>query len=144
MRSRSDHQPRITLPTNTSQGGQLNGIRLRRRHRRKEPTSTTPIVVDVQGQQISSKRINQNEAALLELFNNDIQAHQQVPVVVDQPSNIGRLTVAVAQKIGGTLQYLPGLAIRQQSQIHASHATTDIPDAYVIAHERTWHSRSTI
>ena len=55
-------------------------------------------------------------------------------VVVDQPNNIGRLTVAIAQSMGTTVRYLPGLAMRQLSRIHVGNAKTDVRDAYVIAH----------
>src|SRR5699024_11834136 len=55
-------------------------------------------------------------------------------VVVDQPNNIGRLTVAVAQDIGVDVRYLPGLAMRQLSRIHAGNSKTDVRDAYIIAY----------
>lgn len=50
----------------------------------------------------------------------------EVLVVVDQPNNIGRLTVTVTQAIGADVHYLPGLAIRQLSRIHVSNSKTDI------------------
>ena len=60
--------------------------------------------------------------------------HNEVLVVVDQPHNIERLTVAVAQDIGIDVRDLPGLAMRQLSRIHAGNAKTDIRDAYINAH----------
>ena len=91
-------------------------------------------VLDIDGAQVLSKRINQNEKSLRTLFSTFIANDHKVLVVVDQPNNIGRLTVAVAQDIGIDVRYLPGLAMRQLSRIHAGNAKTDIRDAYIIAH----------
>ena len=91
-------------------------------------------VLDIDGTQVLSKRINQNEKSLRALFSTFSANDHKVLVVVDQPNNIGRLTVAVAQDIGIDVRYLPGLAMRQLSRIHAGNAKTDIRDAYIIAH----------
>lgn len=91
-------------------------------------------VLDIDGTQVLSKRINQNEQSLRALFSAFSAYDHKVLVVVDQPNNIGRLTVAVAQDIGIGVRYLPGLAMRQLSRIHAGNAKTDIRDAYIIAH----------
>ena len=91
-------------------------------------------VLDIDGTQVLSKRINQNEKSLRALFSTFSAHDHKVLVVVDQPNNIGRLTVAVAQELGIDVRYLPGLAMRQLSRIHAGNAKTDIRDAYIIAH----------
>ena len=91
-------------------------------------------VLDIDGTQVLSKRINQNEKSLHALFSTFSANDHKVLGVVDQPNNIGRLTVAVAQDIGIDVRYLPGLAMRQLSRIHAGNAKTDIRDAYIIAH----------
>lgn len=91
-------------------------------------------VLDSQGTQVLSKRINQHEGSLRKLFKHFLTNDAQVLVVVDQPNNIGRLTVAVAQDIGADVRYLPGLAMRQLSRIHTGNSKTDIRDAFVIAH----------
>ena len=91
-------------------------------------------VLDSQGTQVLSKRINQHEGSLRKLFKQFLTNDAQVLVVVDQPNNIGRLTVAVAQDIGADVRYLPGLAMRQLSRIHTGNSKTDIRDAFVIAH----------
>lgn len=72
-------------------------------------------VLDIDGTQVLSKRINQNEKSLRALFSTFSANDHKVLVVVDQPNNIGRLTVAVAQDIGIDVRYLPGLAMRQLS-----------------------------
>ena len=91
-------------------------------------------VLDIDGTQVLSKRINQNEKSLRALFSTFSANDHKVLGVVDQPNNIGRLTVAVAQDIGIDVRYLPGLAMRQLSRIHAGNAKTDIRDSYIIAH----------
>lgn len=91
-------------------------------------------VLDPQGRQVLSKRINQHEGSLRKLFGQFLADDASVLVIVDQPNNIGRLTVAVAQDMGVDVRYLPGLAMRQLSRIHVGNSKTDVRDAYVIAH----------
>ena len=57
-------------------------------------------VLDPQGRQVLSKRINQHEGSLRKLFGQFLADNTSVLVIVDQPNNIGRLTVAVAQHMG--------------------------------------------
>ena len=75
-------------------------------------------VLDPQGRQVLSKRINRHEGSLRKLFGQFLAHGASVLVIVDQPNNIGRLTVAVAQDMGADVRYLPGLAMRQLSRIH--------------------------
>lgn len=91
-------------------------------------------VLDIDGAQVLSKHINQNEKSLRTLFSTFSANNHKVLVVVDQPNNIGRLTIAVAQDIGIDVRYLPGWAMRQLSRIHAGNVKADIRDAYIIAH----------
>ena len=91
-------------------------------------------ILDSGGNQVLSKRVNQHEQSLRKLFNCYATNEAKTLVVVDQPNNIGRLTVAVAQDIGVDVRYLPGLAMRQLSRIHAGNSKTDVRDAYIIAY----------
>ena len=55
-------------------------------------------------------------------------------LVVDQPSTIGALPVAVAQNLEDVeVAYLPGLTMRRVADLHAGSAKTDARDAYIIA-----------
>ena len=54
-------------------------------------------------------------------------------MVVDQPATIGALAVAVAQDMGITVGYLPGLSMRRIADLTPSSAKTDAKDAAVIA-----------
>ncbi len=56
-----------------------------------------------------------------------------VLLVVDQPASIGALPVAVAQAMGITVGYLPGLTMRQLAEILPGTAKTDARAAGVIA-----------
>jgi len=56
-----------------------------------------------------------------------------VLVVVDQPATIGALAVAVAQDMGFTVGYLPGLSMRRIADLTPGSAKTDAKDAAVIA-----------
>ena len=60
-------------------------------------------VLDPQGRQVLPKRINQHEGSLRKLFGQFLADNTSVLVIVDQPNNIGRLTVAVAQHMGQTI-----------------------------------------
>lgn len=91
-------------------------------------------ILDPQGRQVLSKRINQHEGSLRKLFGQFLANNASVLVIVDQPNNIGRLTVAVAQDMGVDVRYLPGLAMRQVSRIHLGNSKTDVRDACVLAH----------
>ena len=53
-------------------------------------------VLDPQGRQVLSKRINQHEGSLRKLFGTFCAHGASILVIVDQPNNIGRLTVAGA------------------------------------------------
>ena len=59
--------------------------------------------------------------------------HGNLLVVVDQPATIGALAVAVAQDMGITVGYLPGLSMRRIADLTPSSAKTDAKDAAVIA-----------
>ena len=53
-------------------------------------------------------------------------------MVVDQPATIGALAVAVAQDMGITVGYLPGLSMRRIADLTPGSAKTDAKDAAVI------------
>lgn len=91
-------------------------------------------VLEIVDTQVPSKRSNQNEESLRTLFSPFSANNHKVLVVADQPNNIGRLTVAVAQDHGIGVHDLPGLARLQLSRIHAGNAKPDFRNAYIIAH----------
>lgn len=90
-------------------------------------------VLDPSGTTVQSTRVEQSEAALTEFFTQFTTTGSTL-VVVDQPNNIGRLTVTIAKATGADVKYLPGLSMRQLARIHAGNSKTDIRDAFVIAY----------
>jgi len=51
--------------------------------------------------------------------------YRDLLVVVDQPNNIGRLVIAVAQQLGIQVAYLPVLLMRRVAALHPGQANTD-------------------
>ena len=84
------------------------------------------------GQKVLDKALPNDEDRLREVYQR-LQAKGQVLVVVDQPATIGALAVAVAQDMGITVGYLPGLSMRRIADLTPGSAKTDPKDAAVIA-----------
>ena len=84
------------------------------------------------GRKVFDKALPNEEDRLREVYQR-LQANWQVLVVVDQPATIGALEVAVAQDMGITVGYLPGLSMRRIADLTPGSAKTDAKDAAVIA-----------
>lgn len=76
-------------------------------------------VLDPQGRQVLSKRINQHEGSLRKLFGQFLADNASVLVI---PNNIGRLTVAVTQDMGADVRHLPD-GLRCGSSLASTSAT---------------------
>ncbi|GAC1457039.1 MAG: IS110 family transposase [Pseudarthrobacter sp.] len=88
--------------------------------------------IDRQGKKILDRALPQDEAKLRSIIN-AVAGKGRVLLVVDQPSTIGALPVAVAQAEGIMVGYLPGLAMRRIADLHPGEAKTDARDAAIIA-----------
>ena len=84
------------------------------------------------GRKVFDRALPNEEDRLREVYQR-LQANGQVLVVVDQPATIGALAVAVAQDMGITVGYLPGLSMRRIADLTPGSAKTDAKDAAVIA-----------
>ena len=84
------------------------------------------------GRKVFDKALPNDEDRLREVYQR-LQAKGQVLVVVGQPATIGALAVAVAQDMGITVGYLPGLSMRRIADLTPGSAKTDAKDAAVIA-----------
>lgn len=84
------------------------------------------------GARVVDREVANDESALRRVFS-ELAEHGTVLVVVDQPSSIGALPIAVARAMGIDVAYLPGLAMRRIADLHPGTAKTDARDAYVIA-----------
>ena len=85
-----------------------------------------------EGRKVLDRALPNDEDRLREVYQR-LQVKGQVLVVVDQPATIGALAVAVAQDMGITVGYLPGLSMRRIADLTPGSAKTDAKDAAVIA-----------
>lgn len=88
--------------------------------------------VSKDGTKIWNKTLPNDEAKLTAIYEN-LSTKGRVLVVVDQPATIGALAVAVAQQLGITVAYLPGLSMRRIADMYPGNAKTDEKDAFIIA-----------
>ena len=88
--------------------------------------------LDAGGERLFDKALPNDETRLRGLYEK-LGAHGRLLVVVDQPATIGALAVAVAQAMGITVGYLPGLSMRRIADLAPGNAKTDRRDAAVIA-----------
>ena len=88
---------------------------------------------DADGKRLVSKRVDQDEHQLDAVFTHLREGNKSVLVVVDQPKNIGALTLACAKRAGCDTMFLPGLAMRRAAGLLPGDAKTDARDAEVIA-----------
>ena len=85
-----------------------------------------------EGKKLFDKALPNDEAKLRDLYDR-LSQQGRVLVVVDQPATIGALAVAVAQDMGLTVGYPPGLSMRRIADLTPGNAKTDARDAAVIA-----------
>lgn len=90
------------------------------------------VALDREGKRLVDRGLPNDETKLRQLLT-ELQRHGPVLVVVDQPASIGALSVAVAQAMGITVAYLPGLTMRRLAAAFPGEAKTDARDALVIA-----------
>ena len=84
------------------------------------------------GECLHDRPLPNDEARLREVYEH-LGEHGRLLVVGDQPATIGALAVAVAQDMGITVGYLPGLSMRRIADLSPGSAKTDQRDAAVIA-----------
>ena len=84
------------------------------------------------GRKVFDRALPNDEERLRALYEK-LADHGSLLVVVDQPATIGALAVAVAQDMGITVGYLPGLSMRRIADLTPGSAKTDAKDAAVIA-----------
>ena len=84
------------------------------------------------GQKVLDRALPNDEERLRALYKK-LADHGSLLVAVDQPATIGALAVAVAQDMGITVGYLPGLSMRRIADLPPGSAKPDAKDAAVIA-----------
>ncbi|MFB7493397.1 IS110 family transposase [Streptomyces sp. NPDC056161] len=85
------------------------------------------------GKKALDKRLPNSEPKLREVFAKLIAKHGTVLVVVDQPTSIGALPLAVARDAGCKVAYLPGLTMRRIADLYPGEFKTDARDTFIIA-----------
>ncbi|WP_218063045.1 IS110 family transposase [Arthrobacter sp. SDTb3-6] len=90
------------------------------------------VAIDRAGKKLLDRALPQDEAKLRAIIK-AVAGKGTVLLVVDQPSTIGALPVAVAQSEGIMVGYIPGLAMRRIADLHPGEAKTDARDAAIIA-----------
>ncbi|MDX3503721.1 IS110 family transposase [Streptomyces sp. ATCC51928] len=93
-----------------------------------QATAVTPA-----GKKAFDKRLPDTEPKPRELFAKLQAKHGTALVVVDQPTSIGALPLAVARDRGCPVAYLPGLTMRRIAGLYPGEAKTDARDAFIIA-----------
>ncbi len=96
----------------------------------KETHHATALTGD--GMKLVDRVVANGETELRALFE-QLRVSGNVLVVVDQPSSIGSLPIAVARAMGIDVAYLPGLSMRRIADLHPGNAKTDARDAFIIA-----------
>ena len=125
---------RLTL-THAARGGRRDGYRGHRglhRYRASVRSEHWATALSRDGQKVLDRALPNDEERLRALYQK-LADHGSLLVVVDQPATIGALAVAVAQDMGITVGYLPGLSMRRIADLTPGSAKTDAKDAAVIA-----------
>ena len=121
--------------THAARGGRRDGYRGRRglhRYRASARSEHWATALSRDGRKVLDKALPNDEARLRSLYGK-LADHGNLLVVVDQPATIGALAVAVAQDMGITVGYLPGLSMRRIADLAPGSAKTDAKDAAAIA-----------
>ena len=120
--------------THAARGGRRDGYRGHRRLHRYRASARSEhwaTALSRDGQKVLDKALPNDEERLRALYKK-LADHGNLLVVVDQPATIGALAVAVAQDMGITVGYLPGLPMRRIADLTPGSAQTDAKDAAVI------------
>lgn len=88
--------------------------------------------LDSDRNKIADRVVANDETTLRKLYS-QLRESGELLVVVDQPSSIGSLPIAVARAMGIDVAYLPGLSMRRIADLHPGNAKTDARDAFIIA-----------
>ena len=102
------------------------------RHRASARSEHWATALNRDGRKVFDRALPNEEERLRALYKK-LADHGHLLVVVDQPATIGALAVAVAQDMGITVGYLPGLSMRRIADLTPGSAKTDAKDAAVVA-----------
>jgi len=89
-------------------------------------------VLDDHGDKLVARSVGNDEADLEALIDAG-DKHGKPALVIDQPGSIAQLALAVAQRRGIPVAYVPGLVMRRAADLYPGEAKTDPIDSYVLA-----------
>lgn len=90
------------------------------------------VVVDDAGEELFARSVGNDEADIDAVLDRAGEAGP-VGLVIDQPGSIAQLAIAVADRRGVPVAYVPGLVMRRAADLYPGEAKTDRRDAFVIA-----------
>ncbi|MFE9882669.1 IS110 family transposase [Streptomyces sp. NPDC005784] len=91
------------------------------------------VVVDAQGERLLSRRVLNDESALLELIGDVLALSEDALWAVDINHGGAALLIGLLISHGQPMVYLTGLAVHQASAAYRGQGKTDAKDAFVIA-----------
>ena len=91
------------------------------------------VVINERGERLLSRRVLNDEAALLELIRDVLDIDQDVLWAVDVNHGGAALLIGLLLNHGQPMAYLTGLAVHRASGTHRGEGKTDAKDAFVIA-----------
>ncbi len=93
-------------------------------------------VLDAQGTQLLSRRVENDEADLLKLIDEALSLAEEFVWAVDQPGGGAALLLALLWERGQRVLYIPGLTVDRSRDAYRGESKTDARDAHVIAYPR--------
>ena len=90
------------------------------------------VVLDDAGDELFARSVGNDEADIDAVLGQAAEV-DAVGLVIDQPGSIAQLAIAVADRRGIPVAYVPGLVMRRAADLYPGEAKTDRRDAFVIA-----------
>jgi transposase len=97
-------------------------------------------VLDASGQQILSRRVENDEVDLLKLIDEVLALSEEPVWAVDQPGGSAALLLALLWERDQQVLYFPGLAVERARDAYPGESKTDARDAYIIAEQARMRS----
>ena len=97
-------------------------------------------VLDASGQQILSRRVENDEVDLLKLIDEVLALSEEPVWAVDQPGGSAALLLALLWERDQQVLYFPGLAVDRARDAYPGESKTDARDAYIIAEQARMRS----
>jgi len=97
-------------------------------------------VLDAAGQQILSRRVENDEVDLLKLIDEVLALSEEPVWAVDQPGGSAALLLALLWERDQQVLYFPGQAVDRARDAYPGESKTDARDAYIIAEQARMRS----